>query len=423
MKSKTAKNTDQSLDHIAEALRPLAIPIQGLSHDPSNARQHNDRNMSAIKSSLAMFGQRTPIVVQKSGMIVRKGNGTMAAAKTLGWTHVAAIVIDDDNSTAVQYAIADNRTAELADWDDETLASLLDSMSKDQKDAIGFNDQDIDELLARLNPEEEEEKKELELDDISDELPGASALKDDMVFESDLPYDLPPLIPEMCASLPEGPIMTWCGPFRSNIEDAKTWLWPWKHTTMVGMPPMHSVIPCFYVDDYKFEGLWTDIEKWTTRLLNAGVKTVMMPNYSLHSEGPLVMQIYNLYRSRWVARYFQEAGLKVIPDVISFPRIHDVALGTLPKNLEVAACELQCDTSSQEFFDSAVADFKEYERQVQPKRWIVYGGPVASRIVDTSGIDPSKVVFVASKNAYIPRAGKTWGPQQPTNKKRTDHGT
>lgn len=76
---------------IAEQLQSLAVPIASLNLDPSNARVHGDKNLAAIRSSLAQFGQRKPVVVQRAGMIVRAGNGTVQAAKALGWTEVAVL--------------------------------------------------------------------------------------------------------------------------------------------------------------------------------------------------------------------------------------------------------------------------------------------------------------------------------------------
>ena len=140
--------------NIAQPIASLAIPIAGLNYDPANARRHNAKNLDAIKASLAKFGQRKPIVVQREGMIVRAGNGTLAAAKALGWDKVAAVVLDDDNATASQFAIADNRTAELAEWDNETLASLLDGWDADTRNALGFEQDDIDQLMKELTPDE-----------------------------------------------------------------------------------------------------------------------------------------------------------------------------------------------------------------------------------------------------------------------------
>lgn len=140
------------LAYIAEQLRPLALPIDTLKPDPANARKHDQRNLDAIAASLSRFGQRAPIVVQREGMIVRAGNGRLAAAKSLGWSHMAAVVVDDASIDAVAFAIADNRTAELAAWDDETLAALLDTMEPADLAVTGFTEQELAARLAALTP-------------------------------------------------------------------------------------------------------------------------------------------------------------------------------------------------------------------------------------------------------------------------------
>lgn len=110
---------------IAEALRHLAVPCDSIDYDPANARLHNDDNLSSIRGSLRSYGQRKPIVVNKRTGTVEAGNGTLQAARQLGWTHIAAVFVDDDPNTAAGFSLSDNRTAELAEWDDEALAALL----------------------------------------------------------------------------------------------------------------------------------------------------------------------------------------------------------------------------------------------------------------------------------------------------------
>lgn len=101
------------------------IPITQLSLDPNNARRHSEKNIEAIAASLEKFGQRKPIVSHR-GVIIA-GNGTVEAAKTLGWTEitVAEVPEDWDLDTAKAYALADNRSAELAEWDETVLAKQL----------------------------------------------------------------------------------------------------------------------------------------------------------------------------------------------------------------------------------------------------------------------------------------------------------
>jgi len=115
--------------------------ISDLTLDPQNARTHSQKNLDAIKKSLTQFGQRKPIVVTHDGLVLA-GNGTMEAAKSLGWDHidVTTTPADWDINTARAYALADNRTAELAEWDENVLAKqLLELIDADfDIEAIGF---------------------------------------------------------------------------------------------------------------------------------------------------------------------------------------------------------------------------------------------------------------------------------------------
>ena len=103
----------------------MKISIAQLSLDPKNARKHSARNLEAIAASLLKFGQRKPLVVHRG--VVLAGNGTLEAARSLGWTEieVSEVPLDWDNDTAKAYALADNRTAELAEWDESELAKQL----------------------------------------------------------------------------------------------------------------------------------------------------------------------------------------------------------------------------------------------------------------------------------------------------------
>lgn len=135
--------------NVHEALAPLLVPVGTLTPDPENARQHSEGNIEAIKTSLTRFQQRKPIVVKKDGMIVTAGNGTLTAAKQLGWTHIAAVVVDDDDSMAKAWAISDNRSAELANWDYEQLVSDFVGLKEDGLDltSLGWDQAELDMLL------------------------------------------------------------------------------------------------------------------------------------------------------------------------------------------------------------------------------------------------------------------------------------
>lgn len=131
-KTKTANPATPKAEFhkIHEQLLGMKIPIGMLVLDPENARDHNEQNIDSIKTSLDEFGQRKCIVVKKSDMTITAGNGTVTAAKQLGWTHIAALITDDDEVTAAAYALADNRTGELATWNYDRLVKTMSSLHK-----------------------------------------------------------------------------------------------------------------------------------------------------------------------------------------------------------------------------------------------------------------------------------------------------
>jgi len=137
---------------IVEEFDDLRVPIESLNLDVANARVHDRKNIEAIKSSLARFGQRLPVVVQREGRIVRAGNGRVVAARELGWDEIAAVLVDESNIDAAAFAIADNRTAELAEWDDEALAAVLRALEADDALPEGWDDDELSKLLDAQIP-------------------------------------------------------------------------------------------------------------------------------------------------------------------------------------------------------------------------------------------------------------------------------
>lgn len=124
------------------------IPLTELSLDPSNVRKHSRRNLDAIKASLRKFGQQKPIVVDAKG-IVLAGNGTLTAAQELGWTEIQIVRTELAGVEATAFAIADNRTAELAEWED-SLNDVLKSLQDEGVDLadLGYSPEDLGQFAA-----------------------------------------------------------------------------------------------------------------------------------------------------------------------------------------------------------------------------------------------------------------------------------
>lgn len=133
---------------VAEPLRRLLVPLASLALDPSNLRLHDDKSFDAIATSLRRFGQQKPIVVDAGGVVIA-GNGTLEAARRLGWTHIAAVPSKLSGAERVAYSIADNRTAELSRWDTKALQAVLDAIPKEDLAGTGFTIDDLAELAGR----------------------------------------------------------------------------------------------------------------------------------------------------------------------------------------------------------------------------------------------------------------------------------
>lgn len=69
----------------------------------------------------------------------------------------------------------------------------------------------------------------------------------------------------------------------------------------------------FFEDDCRFERLWRNPRKYVSRLRK--FNGVILPDFSLYRDMPLVMQLWNIYRSRAIGHWLQENGIKVIPNI------------------------------------------------------------------------------------------------------------
>jgi hypothetical protein len=131
-------------------LKTAWVDTKHLRPHPRNAR---NGDIDAIAESLRVNGQYRPIVLAADGTILA-GNHTYMAAMSLGWEQIAAVRVDVDPESpdALRIMLADNRTADLGNYDDGLLAQLL----TDLDDATGllgsgYTDDDLADLLTLIN--------------------------------------------------------------------------------------------------------------------------------------------------------------------------------------------------------------------------------------------------------------------------------
>jgi len=113
------------MDGIHPSLRSMAVDIDTLVPLPKNPRIGD---IPAIVASYAEFGQVKPIVAKKNDdgtATVIAGNHQIEAAKELGWDKIAVVYLEGDDSRAIAFALADNRTVELGYSDSEAVFELV----------------------------------------------------------------------------------------------------------------------------------------------------------------------------------------------------------------------------------------------------------------------------------------------------------
>lgn len=123
-----------------------------LREHPKNPRRGD---MDAIKDSIDANGWYGAVVAQRSTGYILAGNHRYRAAIQGGAEEIPVLWLDVDDERACRILVADNRTNDLAGYDDESLAALLKDLSETD-DALlgtGFSDEDLEKMLAEVGRE------------------------------------------------------------------------------------------------------------------------------------------------------------------------------------------------------------------------------------------------------------------------------
>ena len=118
-----------------------------------NARTHSDEQVAQIAASIEEFGFTNPILADGEGVIIA-GHGRLLAAQRLGLEKVPVITLDHlTDAQRRALVIADNKIAENAGWDEETLRLEIEALQELEfdLDLIGFSDEELDDLLGDLD--------------------------------------------------------------------------------------------------------------------------------------------------------------------------------------------------------------------------------------------------------------------------------
>ena len=124
-------------------------PVANIQPYPGNPR-HNDQAVAAVARSIQEFGFRQPLVLDEHGVII-VGDTRYKAALRLGLTEVPVHVATGlSPAQAKAYRLADNKTAQLATWNEESLVQELLELERlnFDLDQTGFSADELSQLMA-----------------------------------------------------------------------------------------------------------------------------------------------------------------------------------------------------------------------------------------------------------------------------------
>jgi len=283
--------------------------------------------------------------------------------KAIGAKEIAVVFVDDTDEQAKAYGVMDNRSAELAEWDLPGLKDILESLDTGafDMDLTGFDTESIENLMTQIHQPDEAGES-------TTEDHGIFAYREDAIFPSSNKWGIPDLREDMLSS--QIPLDTWAPGV--SFENPQDKLFLWGTGAFAGRVTGGTL--GFYVDDKRFETVWHEAVKYIDTLKTMKLGSIITPDFSMWQNAPLIIQLWNLYRSRWCARYWQDAGFKVIPSLNwSDERTYEFAACGLPNNMPVVS--VQCRTTKsakgREYFLKGIT---ELITKITPQNVLIYGG-------------------------------------------------
>lgn len=252
------------------------IDINKIVPYENNAKVHDDNQIEKIASSIKEFGFLTPCLIDKDYNLIA-GHGRLLAAQKMGLAAVPCVFVEGlTEEQRKAYILADNRLSEFGSWDMDLLAEELESIQVDF---------DLDEFEFKL-PEE----------DLSIYY-GDERERTNSAYNLNLPGD------ESTGDFWQMPTINNDGHIPENLIGFN-----YAKTSKDKTAGIH-----FFIDDYQFERVWNYPEKYVVVLEE--YDCILSPDFSLYTNMPMPMKIWNVYRSRKIGAYYQSLGIKVIPTV------------------------------------------------------------------------------------------------------------
>jgi len=210
-----------------------------------------------------------------------------------------------------------------------------------------------------------------------------TSFKDDVIFESSNVWGIPDLREDNLSTVV--PTSTW-NKTPESVSPTAWYCYSAGPSTFPNPEQREGGVLGFFTEDFRFEMAWNDTPSFTQRLIQQNWGGVCLPDFSTWSNWPFPIRLHNLYRSRWCGRYWQEAGIPVIPIIQSIgdtPLTTDeedisfnyLILDTLPKEIPVAAIQVRTsEKKSTDYWAGVGAMIKDAVGYKRIENLVIYGG-------------------------------------------------
>lgn len=277
----------------------------------------NEASIPEVARSIERFGFASPIIARRADGEIIAGHTRWAAAKQLGLTSVPVRFMDLSLTEARALALADNKVGEIARWDDDKLAKVMSDLQTQDValGGLGFEDWEIESLLLPEESAPADALADLPVEGGEEVAPAPPEPAHSRLYMSDVPdaiwptdndFGIPLLDIAMQADAVDQPFVSWGNLARSSL--------------------MRGTYH-FYTSDDRFEALWRD----PSPVVNSQCVSAVEINYSTSATTPRAVALWTLYKKRWVARFWQSKGIRIIVDVNVNPTVFDDMLLGVPR--------------------------------------------------------------------------------------------
>lgn len=345
--------------HIPEVDMYLVVvdPTQ-LSANPKNWRTHSSRQRTTFNSFKDKYGWLNVLIFNlQTGKLLDGHMRTEEAIKNKELVPIRIVDLTEEEENEV-LATFDN-IGLMATRNNQALQSLINSANTEHltraKTQVEARMQQLrndlasslEETPATILPQskkrvklKKEEPEESEDAPVLTSPAFKTTIDPNVIFDGLSDLCIPAFLPEKLCLPIDAPRKTYCGE-ESSQQHYYCYSQTFYDEIQVGTVG-------FYTEDYKFENTYDNPDDFIEWALDLNPVALVTPDFSAYTVWPMIKNLWSLYRSRWVGRLWQEAGLNVIPTVqildSSYTNTVKYVLETLPFKCPTLSIECRLDS-------------------------------------------------------------------------------